>query len=68
MIGEASFYGLYMPWLLPLALLALLVLLGVQRLLAAAGLYRRIWHPALFDIALYVVLLYGLSRLSALLQ
>ena len=38
MIGEASFYGLYMPWLLPLALLALFVLLGVQRLLAAAGL------------------------------
>ena len=68
MIGEASFYGLYMPWLLPLALLALFVLLGVQRLLAAAGLYRRIWHPALFDIALYVVLLYGLSRLSALEQ
>ena len=51
MIGEASFYGLYMPWLLPLALLALFVLLGVQRLLAAAGLYRRIWHPALFDTA-----------------
>ena len=68
MIGEASFYGLYMLWLLPLALLALFVQLGVQRLLAAAGLYRRIWHPALFDIALYVVLLYGLSRLSALLQ
>lgn len=68
MIGEASFYGLYLPWLLPLALLALVVLLGMQRLLAAAGLYRRIWHPALFDIALYVLLLWGLSRLSALLQ
>ena len=23
MIGEASFYGLYLPWLMPLALLAL---------------------------------------------
>lgn len=68
MIGEASFYGLYLPWLMPLALLALVVLLGVQRLLAAVGLYRRIWHPALFDIALYVLLLWGLSRLTALLQ
>ncbi|WP_353235962.1 DUF1656 domain-containing protein [Diaphorobacter ruginosibacter] len=68
MIGEASFYGLYLPWLLPLALLALLVLMGVQRMLAAMGLYRRIWHPALFDIALYVVVLWCLTRLSALLQ
>lgn len=68
MIGEASFYGLYLPWLLPLALLALAALYGVQRLLAAAGLYRRIWHPALFDISLYIVLLWGLSRLSSLLQ
>lgn len=68
MIGEASFYGLYMPWLLPLALLALAILLGLQRLLAAAGVYRHIWHPALFDIALYVLVLYGVSWISHFLQ
>lgn len=68
MIGELSFYGLYMPWLMPLALAALGLLWGLRRLLAATGLYRHIWHPALFDIALYVLLLYGLSRAAYLLQ
>lgn len=68
MIGELSFYGLYMPWLMPLALAALGVLWGLRRLLAATGLYRHIWHPALFDIALYVLMLYGLSRVAYFLQ
>ncbi len=68
MIGEANFYGLYLPWLMPLALLALIALFAVRRLLAAVGCYRRIWHPALFDMALYVLLLYGLSSVTAHLQ
>ncbi len=68
MIGEASFYGLYLPWIMVLALAALLVLWGVRRLLAATGAYRWVWHPALFDMALYLLLLYALSRASANLQ
>lgn len=68
MIGEASFYGLYLPWIMVLALAALLVLWGVRRLLAATGAYRWVWHPALFDMALYLLLLYALSRASACLQ
>ncbi|KQX22270.1 DUF1656 domain-containing protein [Variovorax sp. Root434] len=68
MIGEASFYGLYVPWIMVLALGALLALWGVRRLLAAAGAYRWVWHPALFDMALYLLLLYALSRLTSYLQ
>lgn len=68
MMGELSVYGLYLPWLMPLALGALGLLWGVRRLLAATGLYRHIWHPALFDIALYVLLLYGLSQATYFLQ
>ena len=68
MIGETSFYGRYLPWLMPLALAALGALWALRRLLAATGLYRHIWHPALFDVALYVLLLYGLSRAAYLLQ
>jgi hypothetical protein len=64
MIGELSFYGLYLPWLMPLALAALALSWGLRRLLSAAGLYRHIWHPALFDMALYVLLLYGLAQLT----
>ena len=65
MIGEANLYGLYIPWLGLLALAALLGLWGVRRALAAFGVYRWVWHPALFDPALYALLLYGLSVLSA---
>jgi hypothetical protein len=64
MIGQVDVYGLYLPWLLVLAFGALCVLFVVRRLLAMTGLYRWVWHPALFDLALYVLLLYGISTLS----
>ena len=66
MIGQTSVYGLYLPWLMLLALGAFVALWAVRRLLAATGAYRWVWHPALFDMALYVLLLYGLSRVTAL--
>lgn len=68
MIGEANIYGIYVPWLGVLALAALPVSWAARRLLATAGLYRWVWHPALFDLALYVLVLFGLSGLTALLQ
>ena len=68
MIGEARFYGLYLPWIMVLALGALLALWAVRRLLAATGAYRWVWHPALFDMALYLLLLYALSRVSSYFQ
>ncbi len=64
---EASFYGLYLPWLLLLAGGALACSWGLRRVLAALGAYRLVWHPALFDLAIYVLLLYGLARLTGVL-
>jgi len=64
MIGEASFYGIYVPWLGVLALGAVLGLWLLRRAFAALGLYRWVWHPALFDLALYLLILFGLSRLT----
>jgi hypothetical protein len=61
---DASFYGVYLPWLLPLAGGALMCSWAVRRLLAFAGVYRWVWHPALFDLALYILLLYALARLT----
>ncbi len=66
MIGEVSLYGIYVPPLLLLALLALLVSRVLSGLLARAGLYRLVWHPALFDLALFVIVLGGLSFLSSI--
>ena len=62
MIGEISLYGIYVPWLLLLALLALAVSRALSALLARAGFYRLVWHPALFDRAMFIVVLGALSR------
>ncbi|SAI55060.1 component of multidrug efflux system [Bordetella ansorpii] len=61
MIGEFSFYGIYFPWLLVLGVIAWAANWALRRVLARAGFYRLVWHPALFDLALFVVLLYGIS-------
>ena len=68
MIGEASFYGLYVPWLMLLCGVTLGVQWLVHRALGAIGFYRWVWHPALFDTALFVLLLYVVSRVAFLLQ
>jgi protein AaeX len=58
---ELSFFGVLIPALLPL-FLASVVLLGVlDRLLGAAGLYRRLWHPALARLALFACIFGGLT-------
>lgn len=65
MIGEVSLYGIYVPWLLLLALLSLVVSRAVSYALARIGFYRWVWHPALFDVALYVIVLGGVVFISA---
>lgn len=64
MSGELDVYGVYIPNLLALMLATLLVNLVVRRVLAGLGAYGFVWHRGLFDVALYVVLLQGLSLLS----
>lgn len=61
---QTSFLGLSLPWLLPLAAGALALSRLGRRLLARAGVYRWVWHPALFDLALDLLLLYALVQLS----
>jgi protein-S-isoprenylcysteine O-methyltransferase Ste14 len=61
MIGEISLYGLYVPPLLLLVVPALVVCRVLNRVLAAAGFYRFVWHPALFDFSLFVIVLGSLA-------
>jgi protein AaeX len=61
MIGEVSLYGLYVPPLLLLTLLALALSRALNRVLARLGFYRAVWHPALFDFSLFVIVLGSLS-------
>ena len=56
MIGEFDFYGVFLSPVLISAVIALAVGVVVRKLLALVGLYRVVWHPPLFDAALFVIL------------
>lgn len=61
MIGEVSLHGLYLPPLLLLTLAALAVCRLLKPVLARTGFYRLVWHPALFDFSLFVIVLGALT-------
>jgi hypothetical protein len=58
MTGEFDIYGVYFPAFAVFAAVAfLLQVVVINRLLSAVGFYRWVWHRALFDLAIYVILL-----------
>lgn len=61
---ETSFLGVYIPGLLLCAGGATVCAWWLRRLLSLIGGYRWVWHPALFDLGLYVVVLYAVVRLT----
>ena len=61
---EVNFFGVQLPWLLLLAGGTLPCSWATRRLLAIVGACRWIWHPALFDLALYVLVLCALASLT----
>ncbi|MCB8837408.1 DUF1656 domain-containing protein [Aurantimonas sp. VKM B-3413] len=65
MLGDFAFFGVYLPKLLVLALLAYGCLVPMKAVLGRLGLYRAVWHPPLFDLALYVLVLAGLADVSS---
>ena len=57
---QLDLFGVIVPSLLLWSVVAYVLARTVSKLIARAGLYRQIWHPALFDFALYVCLLSSL--------
>jgi hypothetical protein len=55
-IGEFDIYGVYFPAFAVFAAIAFLLKVVIKRLLDASGFYRSVWHRALFDLAIYVIL------------
>ncbi len=56
-IGEFDIYGVYVPAFAIYAAVALLLQIAIIRLLDGCGFYRLVWHRALFDITIYVIVL-----------
>jgi hypothetical protein len=57
MIGEVSLFGVYVPALLLVALVALVLTGLLTRLLQFAGFYRLIAYRPLIDLCLFVMIL-----------
>lgn len=51
---EIAVFGAYVPMLIPLCIGGAVLTWIVDRLLGLAGLYRFVWHPALFRASLLV--------------
>ncbi len=65
MIGELNIDGVFVAPLAVWAVVALGVNLMLRQVLIRVGLYRVVWHPALFDTALFVLLWALVAALSA---
>lgn len=64
MIGELNVYGVLVPSLMVWTAIAVAVTAVLRAGLRWVGLYRLVWHPALFDLALFVVILGGVITLT----
>jgi hypothetical protein len=54
---EIDVFGVYIAPIVPLMLLALVATLALRWVAVAAGLFRWIWHPALFEFSVYLIVL-----------
>ncbi|WNW11093.1 DUF1656 domain-containing protein [Pseudomonas sp. DTU_2021_1001937_2_SI_NGA_ILE_001] len=61
MIGELDISGIFIPTFLALMGIAYLLFLGIHALLSHTHFYRLVWHRALFNTGLYVLLLAALD-------
>jgi hypothetical protein len=64
MIGEINILGVFVPAVLVLMLIAYAVKRVLIMLLALTGIYRFVWHRAMFDLCVYVFIFGALVALS----
>ena len=54
---EVDIFGVYVSPILPMMIVALAITLALRWLAVATGLFRWIWHPALFEFSVYLIVL-----------
>jgi hypothetical protein len=55
--SDVNIFGIYVASFAPLMFVSWLLTLPLQHLSDRFGLSRRLWHPALFNLAIYVIVL-----------
>ena len=68
MIGELDIGGVFVPYLLLIAVVAFVLSLVLRTAMRRLSLYRFVWHAGLFDVALFLVLFWVLGMLTAALM
>jgi len=64
MIEELNVLGVYMPAALAWGVLAAVLVYLARGLLQRLPVYRLLWHPSLLELALFILLWWGLSALA----
>ncbi len=59
--GEVDVFGLYVAPAALILLIAAVAFVVLRRATERFGILRRVWHPALFEFAVYAILASGLT-------
>ena len=62
---EVNLFGVYVAPISLLIVAAWVVTIGLRRLAVSIRLLRWVWHPALFVLAIYVIILTSLTFVAA---
>ncbi len=54
---EIDIFGVYVAPIVPMMVAAFLVTLALRWIAVILGLFRWIWHPALFQLSVYLIVL-----------
>lgn len=57
---EIDVFGVYIAPIVPMMVLAFAVTLALRWIAVSVGLFRWIWHPALFEFSFYLIVLTGI--------
>lgn len=61
MIGQLDLYGVFIPWMAAFLISSYVLPRALILLLNHCGFYTLVWHPPLFNLALFITLLGGFS-------
>jgi hypothetical protein len=60
-LGEVDLFGLYVAPIALVLVIAEVAFVFLRRATEGFGVLRHVWHPALFEFAVYVILASGLT-------
>ena len=61
---ELDIFGVFIAPMAAMMVVAYLILFVLRRVMLLTGLLRLVWHPALFQVALYLIILSAIVLLS----